>query len=236
MASKQITIEGIGLVNLYKRAGNRTMRLSIRPDGEVRISMPTWLPYMAGETFARSRIDWITQNRIEPAGLLRHGDRIGKAHRLSLEPHATDKVTSRIDGSEIRISYPLESSASGKEVQKAAQKASIRALRLEAGKLLPMRLKTLAEKHGFAYKSVGVKQLKSRWGSCSSQQDITLNLFLMQLPWHLIDYVLLHELVHTKHMEHGSNFWREFEQHAINPKGLRKEIAAYQPILIPTER
>src|SRR5690606_36436720 len=96
-------------------------------------------------------------------------------------------------------------------VQKAAQAAAIRALRKEAETLLPQRLRTLAEQTGFTYNSVAVKQPKSRWGSCSHQKHITLNLFLMQLPWRLIDYVLLHELTHTKVMRHGPPFWAELE-------------------------
>src|SRR5205814_2081858 len=118
-------------------------------------------------------------------------------------------------------------------VQSAALKASVRALRKEAEALLPQRLATLADQTGLSYRNVSVKQLKSRWGSCSSAKDITLNLFLMQLPWHLIDYVLLHELVHTKVMRHGEPFWRELERHVSQPKQLRHEIGTYQPTLAP---
>jgi predicted metal-dependent hydrolase len=119
-------------------------------------------------------------------------------------------------------------------VQNAARKASIRALRKEAEVLLPQRLQTLAQQTGLGYASVTVKQLKSRWGSCSADKDITLNLFLMQLPWHLIDYVLIHELTHTKVMRHGPPFWAEMESHLAGAKALRKEISKQQPILIPS--
>ena len=53
----------------------------------------------------------------------------------------------------------------------------------------------------------------------------------MQLPWHLIDYVMLHELTHTKVMQHGAPFWRELELHVPHAKQLRKEIGEYHPIL-----
>jgi len=49
--------------------------------------------------------------------------------------------------------------------------------------LLPQRLQAFATQTGFSYRSVSVKQLKSRWGSCNTEKEITLNLFLMQLPW-----------------------------------------------------
>ncbi len=235
MPVKLVTIEGIGQVSLYKRRGNRSIRLSLRPDGEVRVSLPAWLPYAAGVKFAQSRAQWIEQQRqtAPSPDALAHGHRIGKAHRISLEPHATDKVSTRLDGNEIRILYPLSLTPQHPSVQKAAVTAATRALRREAETLLPQRLKTIAGQTGFAYKSVEVRQLKSRWGSCTAQREITLNLFLMQLPWHLIDYVLLHELVHTEVMRHGPPFWERFEQHQPHAKKLRKEIAAYQPVLQP---
>ncbi len=234
MKTKEITIEGIGPVSIRKRAGSHSIRLSLQPDGSVRVSQPSWLPFKAGEAFARSRADWINANKKQPTGTLRHGQHIGKSYRLSLEPHSNERVTTRIAGLEVRISYPLGMEPTSPAVQRAATRASIRALRAEAARELLPRLKALAEQHGFTYQSASVKQLKSRWGSCDSQQHITLNIFLMQLPWHLIDYVLLHELVHTRHMEHGPHFWGEFERHLADPKALRKAMKQYQPILVPT--
>ncbi len=118
-------------------------------------------------------------------------------------------------------------------VQDAAASASLKALRKEAETLLPQRLRTLSDQTGLGYASVSVRQLKSRWGSCDNHKEITLSIFLMQLPWHLIDYVLVHELTHTKVMRHGAPFWEELERHLPGAKQLRKEMAAYQPILTP---
>jgi predicted metal-dependent hydrolase len=90
----------------------------------------------------------------------------------------------------------------------------------------------LARRHGFAYRSVAIKQLKRRWGSCSSEQDIALNCFFMQLPWHLIDYVLLHELMHTRIMAHGTPFWKALDEYVPDLKTARREIKTYRPILL----
>jgi predicted metal-dependent hydrolase len=141
------------------------------------------------------------------------------------------RVTSRLKLSKIEITHPYHISAHDHAVQKAAHSAAIRALRKEAEQLLPYRLRQLAERDGLTYNSVSIKHLKSRWGSCTSQQDITLNLYLMQLPWHLIDYVIFHELTHTKIMQHGPPFWQELERHVSHAKLLRKEINTYHPIL-----
>lgn len=237
MALRQISIPEIGTVTLYKRRGNRSLRLSIGANGAVRVSLPYWLPYKAGEQFALSKTAWILANRTESKVLLQHGHGIGKAHRLYFEQQSqASKVNARVAANEVRVSYPAHYSHYDLPVQQAAYKASLRALRKEAEVLLPQRLATLSRQTGLDYASVTIKQLKSRWGSCNSNKEIMLNLFLMQLPWHLIDYVLIHELTHTKVMRHGAPFWREMERHAPNAKLLRKQMSAYQPILSPHVR
>ena len=162
-----------------------------------------------------------------------HGDRIGKAHRIVFLPDAARiTVTTRIVGSEIRIHHPKELMESDHSVQAAAQNASVRALKTQAEKLLPQRIEKLAAHHGFRYRSIRIKRLKSRWGSCSSDGEIVLNAFLMQLHWHLIDYVLLHELMHTRIMAHGPTFWNELESYVPNLKAVRNEIKNHRPILL----
>jgi len=238
MSTKQVIIPDIGTITMYKRRGNRSLRLSIDADGGIRVSLPYWLPYKAGEQFVVSKAPWIAANRTHPReSTLRQGHAIGKAHRLYFDelPTAT-RVATKVAANEIRISYPVDYGHDHAEVQTAAQKASIRALRKEAEVLLPQRLQALSAQTGLDYTNVSIKQLKSRWGSCNTYKEITLNLFLMQLPWHLIDYVLVHELAHTKVMRHGAPFWKEVEKHLPHAKELRKQMSAYQPILSPIER
>ncbi len=237
MATKQVNLPEIGTVTLYKRKGNRSLRITVGADGEIRVSLPYWVPYKAGEQFAASKAAWIAANRTTTDKSLIHGHGIGKAHHLHFEsqPMAT-RVNARIVENEVRVSFPDTYSAYDQIVQIAAHKASIRALRKEAEALLPQRLKALASQTGYTYTDVSVKQLKSRWGSCNSQKEITLNLFLMQLPWNLIDYVLVHELTHTKIMQHGAPFWAAMEEYMPDAKQLRKQMSGYQPILSPIQR
>jgi predicted metal-dependent hydrolase len=82
-----------------------------------------------------------------------------------------------------------------------------------------------------SYHSVKVKRLASRWGSCSSNKVITLNFFLMQLPWPLIDYVLIHELIHTRHMNHSPDFWNDFERIHPGAKNTRNILKQYRPVI-----
>ena len=71
----------------------------------------------------------------------------------------------------------------------------------------PPLLDALAEHYGLSYKRVKITGSKGRWGSCSAAGSINLSCYLMLLPSHLMDYVLLHELSHTKEMNHGPRFW-----------------------------
>ena len=86
------------------------------------------------------------------------------------------------------------------------------ALRKQAKAILPARLHELAGRHGFSYSRVGVNAARTRWGSCSSRGHINLSLYLMILPRELSDYVLLHELCHTREMNHGPRFWALMDQ------------------------
>ncbi len=233
MAHKTVDVQGLGVVKLHKRRGVHSLKLSVSPDGLIRVSMPFWVPYSAGAEFARNKREWIL-GQLPEQRILSNGDLIGKTHRLEFvtDNHALNIRTRITSKGQIRVLYPAHQTFSDKAVQSAAHKASLRALKQQSEKILPVRLRSLATDHGFSYKNVRIKQLKSRWGSCSSDKEIVLNSFLVQLPWHLIDYVLLHELVHTRIMAHGNPFWTELSKYVPNLKSVRREIKSHKPFLL----
>lgn len=101
-------------------------------------------------------------------------------------------------------------------------------LRKEAKRLLPARTSQLAEKYGFRFKDVKIQSGKGRWGSCSSAGSINYSLYLMLLPPHLVDYVILHELCHTREMNHSDAFWAEMDKVTDKmSKKLRAEVKKY---------
>ncbi|MBC7708107.1 M48 family metallopeptidase [Polaromonas sp.] len=232
MAVKKFALSDGLEVSVYKRRTSRSIRLSIAASGNIRVSIPLWVPYRAGVAFAQSRHDWIRTQR-RPPQLLLEGQVIGKNHQLHFRVSArATKVTSRILPEQVVVTHPIKVSPAVSEVQTVAEKAAIRTLRQEANAVLPPRLKQLAAQHGFTYQDVTIKQLSSRWGSCDQHQHIALNLYLMQLPWELIDYVLLHELVHTKHLDHGDKFWVALEAVAPGAKQLRAGIRKHKPVVL----
>ena len=82
----------------------------------------------------------------------------------------------------------------------------IESMRRQAKAILPQRLAELASRYGFVYNRVAIKHNSSNWGSCSSKDNINLNLNIMRLPEVLQDYILLHELCHLRHRNHGEEF------------------------------
>ena len=219
-------------VTVYKRRGSKSIRLSIGQDGNVKVTMPLWLPYAAGTAFAESKRDWILAQRVVPNNMF-EGQAIGKSHTLHFKVSiSAAKVSSRLGDGKIIITHPLKTPATDLAVQTLAERAAIRTLRKEAMTLLPSRLKEHAERHEFNYSDVAIKQLKTRWGSCDQNKRIALNLYLMQLPWDLIDYVLLHELVHTEHMNHGTGFWERLEQVRPGAKTFRARMRKHKPVVL----
>jgi predicted metal-dependent hydrolase len=83
-----------------------------------------------------------------------------------------------------------------------------RSLRLKAARELPQMLLALARQHEISVARVSVRDQRSRWGACSSRGVITLNWRLIRVPAFVRDYVLLHELMHRRELNHSRRFWR----------------------------
>ncbi len=231
MAVKHVELPGIGTVTLQKRRGSRNLRISISPSGLVKVSLPPWAPYKMASEYAWSKREWILKNR-PTLQLIADNTRVGKAHQIIfLTNSRLQRPNTRVRGNEIIISLPPAIATTDSKAQELAVKAAVKVLKIEAQQLLPGRLRQLAQDHGFSYKSVIIKRLSSRWGSCDRQGNITLNCYLMQLPWYLIDYVLLHELTHTRIMAHGPKFWAELGKYIPSLPAIRKEIRLNRPLL-----
>ena len=94
----------------------------------------------------------------------------------------------------------------------------------DANKRLKDRLYYLANEHGFKYNRASVRNQRTRWGSCSHKNNISLNVKLVLLPKELIDYVMLHELVHTRIHNHSKKFWAELDRYTGNGKVMAKRL------------
>jgi predicted metal-dependent hydrolase len=102
----------------------------------------------------------------------------------------------------------------------------------DAKKRLISQVAELAKKHGFHYNRIFIRNQRTRWGSCSVKNNINLNIKLASLPQDLADYVILHELVHTRIKNHGKAFWKTLDRLMNNSKEVDKRLKAYRLVLL----
>lgn len=228
MSAKEFVLDQNIKIKITKRRNSRNIRLSIDSLGQVKVSQPFWAPYSAGLQFARSKAEWINEQLPSPT-LFAHGGQIGKFHRLHLSSANVKTVRSKITDTELIVTFPASIGSEHHDVQSKIEKAANLALKQEAAKLLPQRVQVLSRQSGWSYKDLKFKKMKGRWGSCDQHKNITLNIYLMQLPWKLIDYVILHELAHTKHLHHQADFWQDILKVMPDARDRRKEMKNYKP-------
>jgi len=99
----------------------------------------------------------------------------------------------------------------------------------KAREYLPYRLEYYAKLYGYSYSRCRLTHANTRWGSCSSNRTISLNIGLMKVPEVLRDYVILHELAHLNHMDHSKAFWAEVGEHDPRYKMHEKRLKMFSP-------
>lgn len=231
---KIVLIEDIGEV-LFKK-NRRFKRLSVRiaPKKGIWVNVPYGISYKEAINFAKQNKAWIITNKVKTAqkenkqtiftSELKFRTRF---HQLQLRPSEVNNYSAKLFNGTLEISYPLNIPIQNLDLQTFIQNSIIETLRREANYYLPIRIKELGQSCGFSYKSVQIKNTKSRWGSCSYDNRINLNLHLMRLPKELCDMVILHELCHTIVKNHSSEFYQLLELHCPELNRKRKEIKNY---------
>lgn len=170
--------------------------------------------------------------------------RNARSRNISLTVTATGEVrlTLPIRGSETEALKFLENRvdwiiAARKKIAQRELRAStemsraeIELLRHYAKEYLPRRTEELALMHGFKYGRVTVRAARTKWGCCTGENNLSLSLFLMQLPYHLIDFVILHELTHTIHHNHSQHFHAALNQLLLGrEREYIEELKRYRP-------
>lgn len=152
--------------------------------------------------------------------------------QLCLKKSPLKHFTMSVEEGGVCIHYPASTDFSSSETQSLLAAAIDGALKKMAMQYLPQRLNFLSKKVGLSFSAVRVSGAHTRWGSCSSKKSISLSFYLMLLPFRLIDYVILHELAHTREMNHGAGFWSLLDRLADgNARLLDAELKKYRPFL-----
>ena len=211
--TKSVSHPQLGLIDYCKRSNQRSIRITIKPD-RIRVSLPASVSYARAQRFVASKTDWLLKNQ-PPKLVAVDGLRIGKSHRLKLEDRRNILVKNQL----VRCPDQLDKIRTG----------IYRALAKEAAQLLPSRIEVLSTKTGLKPKSWRFGKMQSRWGSCSSHGGLSFNSCLMELDWQLIDYVIIHELCHLKHLNHSRQFWLLVASHCPNYQQLRRQLRQHRP-------
>lgn len=231
--SKTVFINGVGNVVLTRRKTCKRLLIRINMNREVNVSIPYRVSLDDGERFLFEKIDWIkdTSQKIktkQARTIFNENTQLKTQHRkLVIRRISGPKFQLELLKDTILINVPISLNIEELLVQKSIKKILIHAFRVEAAEFLPKRVAILAEKHGFNYEQVRVKNASSRWGSCSFRNNINLNIHLIRLPEELSDYVIIHELVHTVHKNHGPRFWDMLEKTAGNAKEKANQLKSF---------
>lgn len=149
--------------------------------------------------------------------------------KLTLAEGQQARFLSRSEPGKVQIVCPPDADFADQNLQAWLRKVMEEALRRHAKIILPPRLYMLSVRHGLPYERVKINSSSGRWGSCSARRNINLSYFLLLLPAHLIDYVLLHELAHTVEMNHGERFWALLNKLTDGKaEALRTELRQYR--------
>jgi predicted metal-dependent hydrolase len=231
MAIKRFYVENIGEIIVNKRKKSKRINLRVSA-GQVRVTQPHWLPFSSGLNFALKNQNWITNQQYRaPQITIYNNQKIGFDHKLSIL--VGNKISSTVTKDKIILKVPPSNTLNDDTVIVCYKKAVKRALKLQSHKYLEPRLNEISGLHGFNFNHVSFKAMRSRWGSCNSNKNISVNIFLVMTNWELVDYVLVHELAHTKHLHHGQDFWDCVEKIIPDYKKRQKELKNMQLLLRP---
>lgn len=211
--SRTISIKqdaALGEIHYVRSSRARRINIRILPE-RVEVRLPRGVKESVGTQFLesiRSRVEkqkrkaekkLVKVTQAEPLQTATFTVRVKETNR--------DKIFSSLKSGILSIEYPESLDENDMQTQRYFWNSIDYFLRSEAKRILPPRTAELAKKHDFTVNGVKIQSSKTRWGSCNSKKVINLSFYLLLLPPHLIDYVILHELCHTVEMNHSARFW-----------------------------
>jgi predicted metal-dependent hydrolase len=230
-----IFFDGIGEIKFKRNSRARRLTIRVKTPGDINVTVPAFVNFNQAEAFVKEKAGWIrkTQERLNERS---QGTELFHdltefstiSHVLKIERIDGDKIKRKIGNSEILVSVPFTVEISSQPAQEKIREAIIETWKKEAKTILPERIERLAFEYGFKFTGLSIKHMGTRWGSCSGKNKINLNLHLVRLPLHLCDYVILHELVHTIHKNHGPKFWETLDRICGDAKGKARELRNYR--------
>jgi predicted metal-dependent hydrolase len=188
------------------RSHRKTVALVIERDGSLTVRAPLQMDDGRIRTFVESHADWIAKNQArvraaQPVIPKKYSEGetflfLGQPYPLRIVPRQRSSLT--FDGKAFHLA---------KSALPRAEETFIRWYKQQATILLFERVLVLAGRHGFRYQKIRISSARTRWGSCSSLGTLSFTYRLVMAPLDVVDYVVLHELVHTQVRNHSKTFW-----------------------------
>ena len=214
MLEKIIYKKGIGEILLKKNKSSKRFSIKLKPFEGIVVSLPYYADFSDAEDIIAQKEAWILKNlrkieEIEEKKTVfdEYSTFQTRMHILKILKSERKDAYIKIKNGLIMVVLPNHLHIRDEFCQNTVRKAIVETYRLEAKEIIPPRIEYFSKKHNLPYNKLTIKDIKSRWGSCSGKNNINLSLYLMQLPDELIDYVILHELTHTLEKNHGKGFW-----------------------------
>lgn len=234
MISKKqiISDKDFGKIHFVVRRSARNITMRVKEDG-LHVTTPPYRSITALlEAIApfRERLRNVC-SEVKPKPFDLNFSIEAECFRLKLETSPLKNFTVSMRDETVVIACPAHADFTTDRVQTLVKKAVMRAMRKKAEEYLPPLVQYWSSLFDLPYNKVTISKARSRWGSCSSKRDISLSFYLMLLPAHLMDYVILHELAHTREMNHGPEFWELLNQLTDGKAlALRKELRMHRPV------
>jgi predicted metal-dependent hydrolase len=175
------------LLNLFYSIERRKVkyaRVTVYPDQSVKFVFPLRFPERNVQVFIQQQQPWIAKKLAEYSK--------PRAKFFHLEPGQI-----LFFGEAYTPNFPATNRTACEDFYRKASKT-----------YFPARVRELAAQYGFDYSRIFITGAKSRWGSCSSKRNLSFTYVLIKAPKHIVDYVILHELAHTKILDHSPRFWK----------------------------
>lgn len=221
-----------------KYSSRKTLGIRISPEEGMVVLAPHRCNKIYIEKLLEEKSQWIEKNYLEMIKLKESmGDRnnierimfLGQTYPVSIRYSSLKKASVEFHGNTlcIRLNGLLQFNEDkrGKEI-----KATVKTWYLNSAyKVLSERTEYHAQKLGLKYNNIFIKDVKTRWGSCSSKGNINYNIKLMLMPLEVIDYIVVHELSHLVHMNHSKDFWSYVGNYMEGYKEREEKLKSLSP-------
>lgn len=221
-------------LTIFKK-NKRSKRLTIRvKDEAVVVTLPWLASYTEAERLLTEHRDWV-QAALKKRQAHRDQQRFDwdlslkiAGKQVVLTPQEQGRSFIQHQDQCIEIALPANVDWSDDGAQAQLKHLLVEAMRWEAKAYLPARTRELAAQYNIAIHKIFIKNVKTRWGSCSSKGNINLSLHLMLLPYTWMDYVITHELAHIRHPNHSPAFWAHLEALMPGAKAIDQLLNGYR--------